>query len=185
MNRTVLVVATLVLGCLAEGLVAFHFMERHWNQVTWRLSEAMARDMAAIVDLHEVSSTNEDIARLTRIALDKLGLSVTVLPAGELPTPRPKPFFDLFDRTLSEAIRANVRYPFWIDTVGQSRHVEVRIKLDQAILRFVAPRARTHASNSHIFLTLIGGSWVILLAVGYLVLRRGRAAPAVAPCPGI
>ena len=85
-------------------------------------------------------SGKDDIAQLVDIGQDRFGLSMAVLPPGNLPTPQPKPFFDLLDRALSDEIRAQVKRPFWIDTVGQSQHVEIRVKLDQAILRFVAPR---------------------------------------------
>ena len=102
-------------------------MERHWSQVTRRLSEGMARDMAALVDMYEASTGKDDIAQLIDIGQNRFGLSVAVLPSGNLPTPQPKPFFDLLDRALSDEIRAQVKRPFWIDTVGQSRHVEIRV----------------------------------------------------------
>ena len=69
------------------------------------------------------------------------GLSLQILPPGELPTTQPKPFFAFLDRTLSSEISRQVKRPFWIDTVGQSRHVEIRIKHDTAILRFLASGA--------------------------------------------
>ena len=109
----IIIIAPIV---LLESVVAFTFMERHWNQVTRRLSEGMARDMAAIVDLYESSTGKDDIAQLIDIGQNRFGLSVAVLPAGNLPTPQPKPFFDLLDRALSDEIRANVKRPFWIDT---------------------------------------------------------------------
>jgi two-component system osmolarity sensor histidine kinase EnvZ len=165
----IIIIAPIV---LLESVVAFTFMERHWNQVTRRLSEGMARDMAAIVDLYEAGKSKEDIARLVEIAQARFGLSVAALPAGNLPTPQPKPFFDLLDRALSDEIRANVKRPFWIDTVGQSRLVEIRIKLDRAILRFVAPRGQAYASNSHIFLLWMVGTSVVLLTVAILFLRN-------------
>ena len=112
----IIIIAPIV---LLESVVAFTFMERHWNQVTRRLSEGMARDMAAIVDWYEASTSKEDVARLIDMAQGRFGLSITVMPAGNLPTPQPKPFFDLLDRALSDEIRANVKRPFWIDTVGQ------------------------------------------------------------------
>jgi two-component system osmolarity sensor histidine kinase EnvZ len=65
-----------------------------------------------------------------------------------------------------------VRRPFWIDTVGQSRHVEIRVKHPDAILRFLAVRTQTYASNSHIFLLWMVGSSVILLTVAILFLRN-------------
>ena len=116
---------------LLESVVAFTFMERHWNQVTRRLSEGMAREIAAIVDMYEASASKEDIARVVDIGFNRFNFSVAVLPPGNLPTPQPKPFFDLLDRALSDEIRANVKRPFWIDTVGQSRLVEVRVKLER------------------------------------------------------
>src|SRR5439155_21847100 len=127
----IIIIAPIV---LLESVVAFTFMERHWNQVTRRLSDGMARDIGAIVDLYEVSASKDDVARLVDLAQNRFGLSMAALPPGDLPTQQPKPFFDLLDRALSEEIRLNVKRPFWIDTVAQSRHVEIRVKLDQAIL---------------------------------------------------
>jgi len=165
----IIIIAPIV---LLESVVAFTFMERHWNQVTRRLSEGMAQDMGAIVDVYSASTSSDQIARLIEMAESRFGLSVTVLPAGNLPTPQPKPFFDLLDRALSDEIRANIKRPFWIDTVGQSRHVEVRVKVDQAILRFVALRSQAYASNSHIFLIWMVGTSVVLLTVAILFLRN-------------
>ncbi len=165
----IIIIAPIV---LLESVVAFTFMERHWNQVTRRLSDGVARNMAAIVDLYEQSSSKDDIAQLIEIGQNRFGLSVAVLPPGNLPTPQPKPFFDLLDRALSDEIRSTVKRPFWIDTVGQSRHVEIRIKLDRAILRFVAQRGAAYASNSHIFLIWMVGTSVVLLTVAILFLRN-------------
>ena len=165
----IIIIAPIV---LLESVVAFTFMERHWNQVTRRLSDGLARDMAAVVDLYEASSSKDDIAQLVEIGLNRFGLSVAVLPAGNLPTQQPKPFFDLLDRALSDEIRATLKRPFWIDTVGQSRHVEIRVKLDGAILRFVAQRGQIYASNSHIFLVWMVGTSVVLLTVAILFLRN-------------
>jgi len=165
----IIIIAPIV---LLESVVAFTFMERHWSQVTRRLSEGMARDMAALVDMYESSTGKDDIAQLIDIGQNRFGLSVAVLPSGNLSTPQPKPFFDLLDRALSDEIRAQVKRPFWIDTVGQSRHVEIRVKLDQAILRFVAPRGQAYASNSHIFLIWMVGTSVVLLTVAILFLRN-------------
>ena len=55
----IIIIAPIV---LLESVVAFTFMERHWSQVTRRLSEGMARDMAALVDLYESSTGKDDIA---------------------------------------------------------------------------------------------------------------------------
>ena len=49
--RSVLIIIMPML--LLQMLVVFVFMERHWQLVTRRLSEAMTRDIAAIIDLVE------------------------------------------------------------------------------------------------------------------------------------
>ena len=158
---------------LLESVVAFTFMERHWNQVTRRLSEATARDISAVVEMYETFEFDGDYARLVDLAQSKLGLtSLQVLPAGDLPTAQPKPFFGLLDRALEDELKRQVRRPAWIDTVGQSDHVEIRVKLDAGVLRFVAPRGQIYASNSHIFLVWMVGTSVVLLTAAILLLRN-------------
>jgi two-component system osmolarity sensor histidine kinase EnvZ len=168
--RALLIIITPIV--LLEGVVAFSFMERHWQAVTGRLSEATARNIAALIDVYEDYPRADNYARLLEMARERLGLSMTVLPPGDLPVPQPKPFFALLDRTLSRELGKQIDRPFWIDTVGQSDHVEIRVKHDKAVLRFVARRSPTYASNSHIFLMWMVGTSVVLLTVSILFLRN-------------
>lgn len=165
----IIIIAPIV---VLEGVIAFVFMERHWEAVTRRLSEATARDISALIEVYDTARGETEVNKLTDMAREKLNLSMQVLPAGELPAVRPKPFFDFLDRALSREISKFVRRPFWIDTVGQSKHVEIRVKHDNAILRFIATRSQTYASKSHIFLYWMVGSSVILLTVAIMFLRN-------------
>lgn len=165
----IIIIAPIV---LLEGVVAFSFMERHWQAVTRRLSEATARDIGALIDVYRDYNRGDDYSRLIEIARDRLNLSLQVLPPGDLPATQPKPFWALLDRTLSNEIRKQIKEPFWIDTVGNSRYVEIKVKLDKAILRVVATRSQTYASNSHIFLIWMVVTSVILLCVAILFLRN-------------
>jgi len=165
----IIIIAPIV---LLEGVIAFVFMERHWQTVTKRLSEATARDIAALIDIYEDYTHDDDYGRLIELARDKLNLSVQVLPAGDLPVARRQPFFALLDRTLEREINRHIRLPHWIDTVGDSRHVEIQIKHTNAVLRFLATRSQTYASNSHIFLMWMVGSSVVLLTLAILFLRN-------------
>lgn len=165
----IIIIAPIV---VLEGVIAFVFMERHWEAVTRRLSEATARDIAALIEVYDTTQGDQQLTNLTTMARDKLNLSMQVLPAGDLPAVRPKPFFDFLDRALSREISTYVRRPFWIDTVGQSRYVEIRVKHETGILRFIATRSQTYASKSHIFLYWMVGSSVILLTVAIMFLRN-------------
>lgn len=163
----IIIIAPIV---VLEGVIAFVFMERHWQNVTRRLSESTARDISALVEMYGAMPT--DHQRIIDIAREQLNLSLQILDNGDLPEARQKPFFDLLDRALSREISRSVKRPFWIDTIGQSRHVEIRVKADDAILRFLAVRTQTYASNSHIFLLWMVGSSVVLLTVAILFLRN-------------
>ena len=168
--RALLIIITPIV--VLEGVIAFAFMERHWQAVTRRLSEATARDIAALVQVYQEMPKPGNPQKIIDMARDKLNLRMEVLAAADLPPPRPKPFFALLDRALSNELRRNVQLPFWIDTVGEAKNVEIRVKLDDAILRFIATRTQTYASNSHIFLLWMVGTSVILLTVAILFLRN-------------
>lgn len=168
--RTLLIIIMPIV--LLESVVAFSFMERHWQSVTRRLSESTARDIAALIEIWDRYVPAEGYENLINMARDKLGVSMQILPPGDLPKAQPKPFFALLDRTLSNEVRRQIKLPFWVDTVGQSRHVEVRIKHPRAILRFIVTRSQTYASNSHIFLMWMIGTSVVLLTVAILFMRN-------------
>ncbi|MEM1371176.1 MAG: ATP-binding protein [Pseudomonadota bacterium] len=170
-RSVIIVIAPIV---VLESVIAFIFMERHWEAVTRRLSEATARDIAAVISVYENFDVRKlaDQAPLIEMARDKLNLSLQILPSTELPPALPRPFFDVLDRALSKEIARHVGRPFWIDTVGQSRHVEIRVKHDNAVLRFTARRSQTYASNSHIFLVWMVVTSLILVTVAIMFMRN-------------
>ncbi|WP_428429641.1 ATP-binding protein [Pararhizobium sp.] len=164
---------------LLQSVVAFVFMERHWQLVTQRLSAAVTGDIAAVIDLIDKMPAS-DYPDVVEIARDRLNLRISIEPDGELPAPRPKPFFEILDQILSEEISEQIRKPFWIDTVGNSDLVEVRIKLDdQRILRVYARRSQAYASNTHIFIVWMVGASLVLLTIAILFLR-GQIRPILA-----
>ena len=155
-----------------QSVVAFVFMERHWNTVTRHLSAAVVQDIAALIDVYKGYPQDKDRAQLRRIAQQRLGLVVDFLPVGDMPPPGPKPFFSLLDQTLSVQLGRQIGKPFWIDTVGRSNLVEIRIQLDDAVMRIFAQRSAAYASNSEIFLFWMVGTSSILLIVAVLFLRN-------------
>jgi two-component system osmolarity sensor histidine kinase EnvZ len=157
---------------ILQSLVAFVFMERHWNLVTQRLSGGVVQDIAALIEIHKTYPQDPDNAQIRRIAQEKLGLVVDFLPVTELPPPGPKPFFSLLDQAISEEISRQISRPFWIDTVGRSALVEIRIKLDNTVMRVFARRSAAYASNSEIFLLWMVGTSAVLLLVAILFLRN-------------
>jgi two-component system osmolarity sensor histidine kinase EnvZ len=157
---------------ILQSVVAFVFMERHWNVVTQRLSAGVVQDIAALIDVYRGYPQDADQAHIRRIAQERLGLVVDFLPISEMPPPGPKPFFSLLDQALSEELRKQIGRPFWIDTVGKSALVEIRIQLDKNVMRVFARRSAAYASNSEIFLIWMVGTSTVLLIVAIIFLRN-------------
>jgi two-component system, OmpR family, osmolarity sensor histidine kinase EnvZ len=155
-----------------QSVVAFMFVERQWSVVNRYLSSAVTREIATLIDVYKTYPQGADRAQLRRIAQDRLGLVVDFLPETQLPPPGPKPFFSQPDAALSDEIRKQIRLPFWIDTVGRSSIVEIRIKLDDTIMRVFARRADAYDANAWIFLLWMVATSLVVLTIAILFLRN-------------
>ena len=157
---------------ILQSVIAFVFVERQWNVVTQRLSAGVVHDIAALIDVYHGYPQSEDRALIRKTAQNRLGLVVDFLPIGDLPPPGPKPFFSLLDQALSEELRKQIGRPFWIDTVGKSALVEIRIQLQDSVMRVFARRNAAYASNSGAFLIWMVGTSTVLLVVAIIFLRN-------------
>jgi len=157
---------------ILQSVVAFIFMERHWNVVTQRLSASVVQDIAALIDIYRGYPQDADQAQIRRIAQDRLGLVVDFLPLTDMPPPGPKPFFSLLDQALSDELRKQIGRPYWIDTVGKSALLEIRVQLENTVMRVFARRSAAYVSNSEIFLLWMVGTSTVLLFVAIIFLRN-------------
>ncbi len=169
-GRSLIIIITPMV--LLQSVVAFVFMERHWQSVTQRLSTAVVRDVSAIVSIIETYPQDTEYETITRIAREKFALNISILPPAPLPPPNPKPFFSILDGILSQQITRQINLPFWIDTVGDSNLLEIRIQLDNNILRVFVRRNRAYASNTQIFLLWMTGTSLVLIIISILFLRN-------------
>jgi len=164
----IIIIAPIV---LLESVVAFVFMDRHWQEVTFRLSAATAGSIGALVDNFEHYNANDNYRSLENLAQNRFGLTLAVEPPGPLPPPEQRVLFDLLGRILSSEIGKQISQPYWIDTYD-THDVVVKVKLDTAILNVVVPVSQTYATNSHIFLIWMIGTSLVLLSVAILFLRN-------------
>ncbi len=155
-----------------QSIVAFLFVERQSSVVNYYLSSAVTQEIATLIDVYKAFPPGSNRAQLRRIAQDRLGLVVDFLPGTDLPPPGPKPFFSSLDQELSNEIRKQIGLPFWIDTVGRSSILEIRIKLDDTVMRVFAPRADAYNANALIFLMWMVLTSVVVLTIAILFLRN-------------
>ncbi len=169
-TRTFLIIVAPIV--ILQSVLVFVFMERHYQLVSRRMSEAVVREIAAVVYILENFPQDPEYNKVEALASSTLGMSISITPLEPLPPPTPKPFFDVIDKELSYAISQNIGKPFWIDTVGRSRFVEIRIQLQDSILRIFTRRSQTYASNSHIFLVWMFSTSLVLVIIALLFLRN-------------
>ncbi|MGH6736212.1 MAG: ATP-binding protein [Methyloceanibacter sp.] len=165
----IIIIAPMV---LLQSVVTFVFLERHWQTVTHRLSTVTVQNIAMLIDMYQAFPQGQNGETLTALAEKNLNLRVRFAKGEELPEVRSKPFFGLLDDALSDELTTRIGRPFWIDTVGRSDFVDIRIKLDDAVMHVLAKRSQTYASNSHIFLVWMLGTSLVLLTVAILFLRN-------------
>src|SRR5690606_34704322 len=65
-TRTLLIIVTPLV--IMQAVLAFVFMERHYNLVTQRLSDAVVRDIAMIVRLTEATGSEEEFQKIAEMA---------------------------------------------------------------------------------------------------------------------
>ena len=169
--RSLIIIITPMI--LLQSVVAFVFMERHWQTVTQRLSEAVVRDIAAIIDMIE---TYPQRRRLCQRHPHRAGPAVAEdrHPAAR-PAAAARPEAVLLDPrrgAVGKEITTKIGRPFWLDTVGNSNIIEIRIQLEDKVLRVFARRSQAYASNTHIFLLWMVGTSLVLLMIAIPFLRN-------------
>jgi two-component system, OmpR family, osmolarity sensor histidine kinase EnvZ len=172
-KRSLLIV--IVPMVLLQSAVTFAFMQHHWDLVTRRLSEAVARDVGALTDLYQRLPPGQDDASLANLASERFRMDASLLAPGPLPPVMPRSFYSELDpltRTLPKEIRKQIIEPFWIDTVGRSGLVEIRIDLGGRVLRLVTRRALAYEANAHIFILWMLGAMILLLTLAIIFLRN-------------
>lgn len=159
---------------ILQAVVTIAFMDRHWQAVTRRLSSMVTANMAAVIELYEAQPNPIALEGLRKTAYDRMELQVDILPPGSLPATNARPFFLTLDWALSRELRRQIGREFWIDTVGRSNLIEVRVMLeeDRGVMRFFVFRDRAYASNSHIFILWMLGTSLALIAAAIVFLRN-------------
>jgi two-component system osmolarity sensor histidine kinase EnvZ len=169
--RSLIIIITPIV--LLQSIMAFIIMERYWDQVTKQLSKSVAREIAFLIELYEYypkSPANNQ--QLVKLANDTLDLGLTIME-GELPPPASKPLFSLLDQQLSKYVTRLVERPYWLDTLGQSGYLDLRIEVEPGVIfRVLTNQNRAYASNTHIFLLWMVGSSLVLMFVAILFLRN-------------
>ena len=169
LGRSLLIIVTPLI--LLQVVSAWAFYERHWDNVTKRLANSVAGEIAAVIALRERLGPGLDPELFASIS-NAMDLQLTIQPGQRLAAAPPPASDRLIDRMLARALEAKVGRPYLMDTVTFPRQVEVKIQLDDGILHAVVPLNRLFSSSSYIFILYMVGTSLVLFAVATVFMRN-------------
>jgi two-component system, OmpR family, osmolarity sensor histidine kinase EnvZ len=155
---------------IMQMVVTYMFFDLHWEQVSRRMSESAAGDIAAVTRQY-VANPNA-FPQIAENARADLRLSVAMQTAGKLPESTRRAAVPAFDRTLQRALTGSIRQPFWFDTTRYPDYVDIRVAVPGGVLRFLAYRDRVFASTGGIFILWLAGASILLATVSVLFIRN-------------
>lgn len=168
LSRALLIVVMPVI--VAQLLSAYVFFESHWDQISKRLSLALAGEIVLLVDA--VNGLPDPNARewLFEMAARRLELDVRMEPDAILPNAMATQTSlegELRRALLSKQINKPVR----VDERSHPGNIVVSIQLSHGVLTATAPRGRLYSWTTLAFLLWNLGMSLILLGIATLFMR--------------
>jgi len=173
--RTLLGRAILIIGAplvLVQVIATSFFYERHYDNITKRLAQAIAGEMAVVIQLlGEAPGASLSSGQL-QLAESVLQFNIAYENGGLLPDQAPPSNDSVLDRKLTNALDIRLDYPFQIDTVSSQDLVWVWVQLPGGVLSVKLPRTRLFSDTTYIFIAWMVGSSIVLFAVATFFMRN-------------
>lgn len=169
-GRSLLIIVLPV--ALMQIAVTWIFFDAHWQTVTSRLSDGLAGEVAWAVESYQDKPSAATMATIADRAEKSLNLSIALQPGRQLPQGRRTNTFAVVDRSIDRALSQRLDAPYWFDTTRYPAYVDIRVKVDQGVIRILAPRDRAFATQGHIFVLWMAMATILLTAIAILFIRN-------------
>lgn len=156
---------------LIQIISTWLYMERYSQQVTRRLSNAVAGEIAFLISASEMQGGALDRGELYARAADYEDLTIRIIEENRLPAPRPEGFFKFISSTMRTQLEANIEQPVWFDLEARPSWVEIRVLLEDAVMVVEVRRSRIIATNWHNFLVWMIVAAILFVSIALLFLR--------------
>lgn len=168
-GRFILIIVTPVI--LIQIVSTWLYMERYSQQVTQRLSSAVAGEIAFIIAETEKLG-DIDRTELFRLAEIHKNLTIRIEQDAHIPTYQPKVFFNFIPAIMSRQLEARIQRPLWFNLEKRPSIVEIQVQLDEAVMFVELRRSQIIATNWHNFLVWMVIATALFLTIGILFLRN-------------
>ncbi|MGE0830854.1 MAG: ATP-binding protein [Hyphomonadaceae bacterium] len=168
--RTILII--LAPAALLQLVITIVFLDNHWETTSKRMSQAVAADVALLIQLYERDPTPERFAYLTQVAFQPLRLEIALEPNAPLERPRCGSGSSVSDRYLTRALTADLGREIWYDSRCPGNQVIIRAPVTGGVLQVKAFRDRVQARSGPLFVAWIFTATLFLSAVSIVFIRN-------------
>lgn len=163
--RSLLIIGVPVV--MLQLVVAVVFLDRHWEAVTARLAEAVAREIQLVVTVMPDRPTGQWLAEAgeaTQMQFEwQPGHHWHETPDGQQ---------NIFSRMIGRAVKDNLPYPARVQLDQQPKMYDIIVKLDDGILRVRVPERRLYTASTFSFILWFSATALIMLTVAILFMRN-------------
>ncbi len=153
-------------------VVAYIFFNAHWSTVTASLSDSVAADVSLAVELFNQAPSPERAAKLNEMMQPHMELSVDLRDDHDFPTAQRRSFFSTLDKTLQRSLNQSLQSPFWFDTTRYPNHIDIRVRVDEGTLTFIAAKERVFARTGFVFIFWLTLASLLLTMISILFIRN-------------
>jgi two-component system osmolarity sensor histidine kinase EnvZ len=168
--RTLLIIAAP--AAILQLIITVIFLNDHWEATSKRMSQAVAADVALVIQLYEREPTPERFAFISALAWQPLRLEIELAPDGPLEIERCRPYGPAIDRYLTRSLELELQRPLWYDSTCPGTQVKMRIPIEGGVLSVKAFRDRVQARSGPLFVIWIFGATVFLVVVSIVFIRN-------------
>lgn len=156
---------------LMQLLSAYVFYNSHWDQVSKRLSQGLAGDIAVLVD--SLTSMPDPASRdwLFAEAEQRMEIKATLQPEAILPN-APERQTAIEGELRRALLRKQIIKPMRVDEQTGKDRVVVMVQLADGVLRLEVPRHRLYSWTTYAFVLWTIGTTLILLGVATIFMRN-------------
>ncbi len=163
-----IIIVPLVVLQVVSGIV---FYDRHWANVSRHRANALAGDIAMLVELLRGIEPGASQNTVFGLAHRTLDLIVRFERGDILPNETFEPRGNL-QTTLSRSLEQIVHRPFVIDSTSERRRVLIAVQLPDGVLHVNANAERLISSTTKIFILWMIGTSLVLFAVATIFMRN-------------
>lgn len=170
--RSLLIVITPVV--VLQLLMAYIFLNWHWEAVTNRLAEAVASEIAFAMDVMDTQPT-DDTTQIFALASKNTHLKFELRPDGEMGRNDPRRQ-TILSRMIGSAVKRALPYPARVQSGHREKTYEIDVITPRGLLHVTVPERRVFTVSTYSFILWFSAAAVLLLTISILFLR-GQVRP--------